>query len=84
MKVCEESVRTRTPKPHVYATVERVYTRAISGEGSQSLIISGESGAGKTESAKVALSYFVWRTRHAQSEAEQIEARRRGCGRQIR
>lgn len=49
--------------PHMYALVESSYRRAIHGGGSQSLIISGESGAGKTESTKLALSYLVWRTR---------------------
>ena len=49
--------------PHVYALVEGAYRKAIRGGGSQSLIISGESGAGKTESTKLALSYLVWRTR---------------------
>ena len=49
--------------PHVYALVEASYRRAVHGGGPQSLIISGESGAGKTESTKLALSYLVWRTR---------------------
>ena len=49
--------------PHMYALVESSYRRAIHGGGSQSLIISGESGAGKTVSTKLALSYLVWRTR---------------------
>ena len=49
--------------PHIYALVEGAYRKAVRGGGSQSLIISGESGAGKTESTKLALSYLVWRTR---------------------
>ena len=50
-------------RPHVYAIAEEACRKARRGGGSQSLIISGESGAGKTESTKLALSYLVWRTR---------------------
>jgi hypothetical protein len=48
-----EHVALMEMKPHVYAIVERAYRTAAQGGGSQSLIISGESGAGKTESTKV-------------------------------
>ena len=57
--------------PHVYAVVERAFRKLLpcSGyygnlagtHGSQSLIVSGESGAGKTETGKVALAYLMWR-----------------------
>ena len=53
--------------PHVYATTERAYRKACAGGGSQSLIVSGESGAGKTESIKVALAHLVWRSRSRSS-----------------
>jgi hypothetical protein len=59
--------------PHVYALLEGAYRKAIHGGGSQSLIISGESGAGKTESTKLALSYLVWRTRRLEPTKAQTE-----------
>ena len=62
MSAFEQSTLVDAP-PHVYALVEGAYRKAVHGGGSQSLIISGESGAGKTESTKLALSYLVWRTR---------------------
>ncbi|KAL3916161.1 MAG: hypothetical protein SGPRY_006940 [Prymnesium sp.] len=66
MLFCQQSTEGKAPCPHIYTSVERIYKRVTEGEGSQSLIISGESGAGKTESAKVALSYLVWRTSEQQ------------------
>jgi len=57
------SVPSIDMQPHIYAVVERAYRKACNGAGSQSLIVSGESGAGKTESTKVAISYVVWRSR---------------------
>ena len=53
--------------PHIYALIEGAYRKAVNGGGNQCLIISGESGAGKTESTKHALSYLVWRMRFATS-----------------
>ena len=44
--------------PHIYAIAEQAVRRARHGGGSQSLIISGESGAGKTETNKLALGYI--------------------------
>lgn len=45
--------------PHVYALAHETY-RALTSEGSnQSVIISGESGAGKTEATKLVLQYMA-------------------------
>ncbi len=49
----------RDNSPHIFALAEQAY-RALVNEGeSQSVIISGESGAGKTESAKLLLKYIT-------------------------
>jgi len=43
--------------PHIYALAERAYRRMRDNRQMQAVIISGESGAGKTESAKLILHY---------------------------
>ncbi|KAM9954419.1 hypothetical protein ACTFIW_003961 [Dictyostelium discoideum] len=45
--------------PHIYALAERAYRRMVDENESQCVIISGESGAGKTVSAKLILQYVT-------------------------
>ncbi|KAG0469856.1 hypothetical protein HPP92_016556 [Vanilla planifolia] len=48
-----------TDAPHVYAVAESAFSGMMKDEINQSIIISGESGAGKTETAKIAMQYLA-------------------------
>ncbi|XP_026332602.1 unconventional myosin-Va [Hyposmocoma kahamanoa] len=45
--------------PHIFAVSEEAYTKLEREKRDQSIIVSGESGAGKTVSAKYAMRYFA-------------------------
>ncbi|CAG7709106.1 unnamed protein product [Allacma fusca] len=45
--------------PHIFAVSEEAYTKMERDGRDQSIIVSGESGAGKTVSAKYAMRYFA-------------------------
>jgi hypothetical protein len=47
---CQEFLDGR--RPHVYATAGRAFSRLVEGWACQSIVVSGESGAGKTEACK--------------------------------
>ncbi|XP_066588224.1 unconventional myosin-Va isoform X2 [Prorops nasuta] len=46
-------------EPHIFAVAEEAYTKLEREGHDQSIIVSGESGAGKTVSAKYAMRYFA-------------------------
>lgn len=66
--------------PHVFETASRVYTKMMATGQNQAVVISGESGAGKTETAKHLLQYFAYAASAAGSEAEQGTLRARVLG----
>ncbi|XP_061139879.1 unconventional myosin-Vc isoform X2 [Syngnathus typhle] len=45
--------------PHIFAVAEEAYKQMARDQKNQSIIISGESGAGKTVSARYAMRYFA-------------------------
>ncbi len=45
--------------PHIYALADKMFQNMITEEDNQCVIISGESGAGKTESAKLVMNYIA-------------------------
>ena len=75
------AVGTKELAPHVYAIAEEGYQRilaasALGKQDNQSILVSGESGAGKTESVKVMMQYlaFVSKSGDTNRVAEQVLA----------
>ena len=58
MRYYERKQRIDVP-PHIFATAEEAYRTMIQEEDNQCVIISGESGAGKTEASKQIQNYIA-------------------------
>ena len=52
-------------QPHVYAIAERAYRRMVQDLSHECVIISGESGSGKTEASKKVMEYIAAASRHS-------------------
>lgn len=53
--------------PHLYAVGQQAYQNMLAGRESQSVIITGESGAGKTEATKIVLNFLTYAAKQADS-----------------
>jgi len=58
VKIYQGKRRNEVP-PHLFAISDGAYMNMMQGGDNQSMLITGESGAGKTENTKKVLSYFA-------------------------
>ncbi|KAF2768695.1 hypothetical protein EJ03DRAFT_113460 [Teratosphaeria nubilosa] len=58
--------------PHLFAIAEEAFTDMLRGGKNQTIVVSGESGAGKTVSAKYIMRYFATREPPEQPGARRI------------
>lgn len=65
----------RSLPPHIFGTAHRAYQSMVRYQQNQSIIVSGESGAGKTESTKHILKYLTAVSGHTNGDlvARQVQ-----------
>ncbi|CAK8993911.1 unnamed protein product [Durusdinium trenchii] len=61
--------------PHPYAIADTAYRALVRDRKNQGFIISGESGAGKTETAKIVMEYLGYVSGSCNQKTEQIQRR---------
>ncbi|GAB2250859.1 hypothetical protein Droror1_Dr00017109 [Drosera rotundifolia] len=59
--------------PHVFAVADASYRAMISDQRSQSILVSGESGAGKTETTKLIMQYLTYVGGRAAGDGRTVE-----------
>ncbi|KAH9089858.1 hypothetical protein LEN26_019031 [Aphanomyces euteiches] len=75
LRTFQVSMTTATSSPHIYNVAANAYDAMKRTETNQSILISGESGSGKTESTKLVMEYLV----HVSSHVDPVEGFRRSA-----
>lgn len=59
--------------PHLFSISDNAYHSMLADRENQSILITGESGAGKTENTKKVISYFAFVTANPSKKGEEVE-----------